>query len=109
MTISWISGNPRTWVSHWNGQDLAPAILQFGDGLVYLTEGKLNTFQTDNMYRDLCVRLKEFAPEDSLLVCGSPIVNMLVILALKNMGLKQVRVQLYHQKEKCYFGRTIRL
>lgn len=101
---------PKIWISHYNGQDLEPAIIQFGsENLIYLTEGKINTFQTDKLYRDLCVRLKEFAPEDSLLVCGSPIVNMAIVLVLRNKGLKQVRVQLFHQKEKIYLGRTLRL
>lgn len=101
---------PKIWVVNFNGQDFTAAEQQFGVGsLIFLTEGRINTFQTENLFRDLKKRLAEFKAEDSLLVCGSPVINMIALLALTDGGLETVRLQLFHQKEKVYIGRSLRL
>lgn len=64
----------KIFIVNKSGHNFSPA-LEFGDKLIYLTEGDIPRGKTNKAYRTICRRLENSEPTDYLLLSGLSIIN----------------------------------
>lgn len=77
---------------------------RFGDRIVYLTDGRLNRFAVNEMFRLIDEALRDSSPEDLLLQTSLTTLNS---LAAAYMAAKHGKVNLLLLKKDRYVKRTI--
>lgn len=65
---------PAVFVVSKSAHDFSPA-RDFGE-LVYLSEGPMDRYAANNMYRQFITGLKDSRPEDYVLLCGLSTMNV---------------------------------
>ncbi len=75
--------------------------------LVYLSEGPMNKFSVDKMYREFATRLRDSSPEDYILITG---LTVMACIACSSFSfLHGGRLNLLLFKNNRYIERTLRL
>ena len=96
----------KVYVVNYSGHNVFLAN-KFGK-LVYLTEGWVDTFKTDRVKYEIAKGLINFAKDDYILLCGSPVLNVIaVVVALAKAG--ECNMLLYNAKQEGYEVRGISL
>jgi len=95
----------KIYVTNKSGHNIEPA-LQFGDDIIYLTEGKVNIFRTDDLIEDLKEKLKDFNSEDYLIFTGNSIVSGLA-LSILFTKLPAIHLLLFNAKSIEYVSRLV--
>lgn len=91
------------YVINKGGHNFTPAE-KYGK-LTYLTEGVINPFSIDKMYREVVSKLKDSKPDDFILITGLTIINSIACacFARKHDG----RLNLLLYKNERYISRTV--
>ena len=63
----------KVFIVSGSSHDFAPAE-QFGE-LVYLSQGPMNRYGVNDMYRQFWDKMKDSSPDDYILVCGLAVMN----------------------------------
>lgn len=97
---------PRVYVTNKSGHDFSAAA-KYGE-LIYLSEGRMSKYATNNIYRLFVERLKDSREDDWLLVTGLTVMNN---VASAIFGFKHGRLNLliYDQETENYVKRVINL
>lgn len=95
---------PKVFVPNRSGHDFSPA-KSFGD-LVYVTDGLVNRYQVNQLYRLCMEALKDAGPDDYILVSSLTIINSIMAMIL-GARFGRVNFLLYSKKEDGYEPRTI--
>ncbi len=97
---------PRVYIANKSGHDFRAAE-RYGT-LVFLSEGKMSKFATNNMYRSFVKRMSNSEADDWLLVTGLTVMNNVAaaILAFKH---GQVNMLIYNEEHNAYAERRIKL
>jgi len=66
---------PKVYVVNKSAHDFSSA-LDFGE-LIYLSEGPMNRYSTNNMHRQFGEILESSNPEDYILICGLGVMNVI--------------------------------
>lgn len=94
----------KVYIVNHSGHDFAPAE-KFGE-LVFLSDGSINKFEVNDMYRQMLPLLRESDPEDFILPTSLPILSIVAIgifISLHN----RMNVLLYDAAKSKYVSRTI--
>lgn len=94
----------NVYVVNHTEQDLSAAN-KFGK-LVYLTEGVQNVFHIENMLSTMKEKLVDAEDGDYLLLCGSPILNIIASLVFITHAGK-LNVLIFNAKTRAYTPRTL--
>lgn len=96
----------KVYVINKSGHDFSPAE-KFGE-LVYLSEGEVNIFHVQQMYRQFSSVLKDSGPRDFILTTGLTIMSCVAtaIMARKH-GI--VNILLFHAETRTYKVRTLKV
>lgn len=97
----------RIYVTHNRGHDLNAA-KEFSSEIVYITDGLINLFNIDALRDAVADKLQDYTDEDALLICGSPIVNMMVVYVLMEKGFHDFRTLIFHAVTRRYVLRRFR-
>lgn len=94
---------PTVYVVNRGGHNFTPA--EHYGKLLYLTEGTMNPFAVDKMYREIAKHLKDSNAEDYILVTGLTIMNSIACacFAKKHNG----RLNLLLFRNGKYITRTV--
>jgi hypothetical protein len=93
---------PRVFVVNRSSHDLSKAE-PFGE-LIYLSEGPMSRYATNNMHRQFSEILRDSDPEDYLLLCGLNIMNCLACSVFSHL---HNRLNLLLFKEGRYIERNL--
>jgi hypothetical protein len=95
---------PKVYITNKGGHDFSAARV-FGD-LVYLSDGKCDPYQVNQIYREFAGILQNSNKNDFLLITSLPVMNM---VACAIMAYRHGRVNLlqYHAQSNTYKARTI--
>lgn len=95
---------PKVYVVNNSGHDFTPAE-RFGD-IVFLSEGRMNRFKINSMYRQFVERMEDSSSEDYILVTG--LIQMNVIAAsIQAHKHGRVNLLIYSDKNQDYEPREI--
>lgn len=64
----------HVYVMNKSGHDYSAA-LQFADEIVYLSEGTIDRYQVNQMYRVICEKMRDSTPDDYILITSLPILT----------------------------------
>ena len=101
----------RIYVVNKSGHDMSPT-LEYGDKLIYLTEGDMPRLKTNKIYRMICRRMKDSEPEDWIVQTGLTILNMIACAVFSR---KHGRLNLLIYRKKLgstagrYLSRTLNI
>lgn len=95
---------PKVYVVNNSGHDFSPA-KEYGE-LIFLSEGLVNSFNINKMYRMFAPILDESRPEDWILMSGLPQMNVVAscIFAYKH---GRINLLLYSSKNHRYDRKEI--
>jgi hypothetical protein len=99
----------KVFIVNYGGHDLTAAYKYTKSGdddLVYLTSGKINVFNTDNIIRDMLFKLREFTPDDFLLFCGYGVLGAFCFAHLM-LRLDTVKTLIFNAKTREYVVRHV--
>lgn len=99
---------PRVFVVNWSGHDFSKAE-KYGE-IIKLTEGLVNIFNPERLLHFYLTKLKEKKFNfriDYILISGSPVVNLLLGIALENY--ESVNLLIYDAKKANYVERNLNL
>lgn len=97
---------PRVYIANKSGHDFSAAA-KYGE-LVFLSEGRMSKFATNNMYRLFVEQMRGSSDNDWLLVTGLTVMNNIAtaILAFKH---GQINMLIYDEERNDYRKRVIKL
>jgi len=95
----------KIYVTNQSNHNLDDA-LRFGDEFVYVTEGKVEVFKTDNLINSLRDQLKDFEKGDLLLFTGNSVICSLCLSMLLTK-FKIVKVLIFNNLTTEYVLRQI--
>jgi hypothetical protein len=93
---------PNVYVVNKSSHDFSEA-KAFGN-LVYLSEGSLNRYATNNMFRQFNKRMKKSKPEDYIIPCS---LNVMNVIAAAIFAAKHQRLNLLLFKSGKYIERNL--
>ena len=94
----------RVFIPNKSGHDFSPA-LAFGE-LVYVTEGLVNRYQVNKIYRLCMEAMKDAGPDDYILLSSLPIISSVMAMIL-GARFGKVNFLLYSKELDTYETRTI--
>ena len=95
----------RIFVTNQSGHNLDPA-KEYGDEMIYITEGKVNIFKTDDLTVELKRKLEGFRKEDMLLFTGNSVLCALCLSILLTRH-KIVKILIFNNKSLEYVLRQV--
>lgn len=93
---------PKVFVVNNSAHDFSPAA-EYGD-LIFLSEGAMNRYATNNMHRQFSEKLRDSMPEDYILLCGLSVMNA---VACSIFAHKHGRLNILLFKQGIYVERNI--
>lgn len=95
---------PKIFCANRSGHDFSPA-LDYGEEIIYLTEGEVKPYRVNAAYRQICRRLEGSSPDDLILQTGLPMLN---VVAAAVFARKHGRLNLLLFKKQRGQGRYIK-
>lgn len=101
-----MKSKPRVYVVNYMGHDMSDALRFTDKPLVYLTQGPV-PFDNRTLY-SMAEKLRDFQPEDFLLVSGSAVLAAMAVAILKETNdVENINVLIYHPREHAYMPERI--
>lgn len=94
----------KVFVVNKSGHDFAPAE-KFGR-LVFLSDGPMSRYATNNMFRQFSWKMRKSSPEDYILLCGLSVMN---VIACSTFAAKHFRLNLLLFNNGSYLERNLLL
>ena len=101
----------RTFVVNYSGKPLLNLKEDFGEDIIFITEGTVNIFDTYRIKYDIkkCLLHFNFNKDDGILFSGPVILNFLTGEVFSELNLKNYTMVLHNAKEQKYISIQIKM
>lgn len=95
----------KIYVVNKSGHDFS-SVKEYGDKVIYLTEGEIPRLKTNKIYRLICNRMWDSQPEDWIVQTGLTIINMIACAVFARKHGK-LNLLIYRKKLNSPAGRYV--